>query len=1267
MTRGPLLTSVLGGIAGVLLLAVSAEADVFGPPVTVTASSQYNADYAVTKLFDETVTDADVGNTVYGGGSTQWAGFGAGPFDIFMDYGSVLNGVDGLAYSQRQGSNPDLDKVGRIDLWFSNTDFNQTIPGTPADISVSISNTANPILTQYTFSGMDFSGQYVAARFFATIGGGGNIGGSEFRLTFNTPTAINPALVIDRDTGNMTLVNNTGSDVNFIAYEIESPSMGGLDASLWTSIAANYDADNPGATQVATDSWVEFTAAPFVGVLAEGELPGGSGATLSPGGSIDLGDAWIRTSTEDLVVRLIAADGSLITTEISYTGDAVITGDYSGDGSIGPEDWAGFRSGLGNTGDGLSPAQAIQLGDLDGDGDTDLLDFRLFEAIYDANNGAGALAALVSTQVPEPATTWLLAGSIVPLALIRRKWRRGFCHAITKGPVAILGLAILLLPAASDARAQTFTLTSPPTPLNAAASSEYSDDYAVGNLFDDATVTAADIGTKVYGLADLQYAGVGVGPMDIFLDYGSSVSANYISFAQRIGNIATADKVGQIELWFSNSDFEGSVPEGAPDVELEITNLSGLLQPYSLGGVQSGRYVAARLTIADVSLTSGTNNLGGNELRLVTGPSDVVLQVNRSTGELTIRNQGALAQELQINGYEIHSNGSLLDTWKGFADGSVAGFAGGTGSGDGWEKGGLSGESRLVEAYLLGSSTLLTDAVLSLGTGYNTSVDAQDLQFYVSVTSGAGLFLPGRVEYVGGSTVLLGDYNDDGTVDAADYTVWRNHLGGAALTNEDPNASPGVVDQEDYVVWKSNFGQSLPGEVVLAATNVPEPGSLALVGLAAVLLCGSRGGRFGKRVICLLATCALPFSLARAGTPDAIYLFGDNSEYIENGVEGVPVGNGGGALVPDFTLDHYGDDAVLSTFRDLAPSPTNLATRPQYISTAALHFPGTNLGLGVTNNVGIHFDGVDDSLHGLGLGNPGDGDTTFTDNYEAAYANLFTRMMDGWVRPEGLTGTRQDIVNDTSQFGIHITASDTWGFNYGDNDYDTGVDVASTLDANGWAHVQHITNGSRAQLLVNGVVQFITPSLGYAFTANEEIVFGANLDRDANFYKGTLDNFRLAVAGNNTGLTPNGKNYGPLNLLTDNDYIAANVVPGDANGDGLVNGDGTGDEAVDDVTYFVNHFYATQVLINSVGGEVIMGDLNSITTLADFNGSGRTDIMDWIILLQNHQDAAAIANVNLGALLEARFATVPEPAAATTLLLAMFGWGLVRSQRCHRP
>jgi autotransporter-associated beta strand protein len=83
---------------------------------------------------------------------------------------------------------------------------------------------------------------------------------------------------------------------------------------------------------------------------------------------------------------------------------------------------------------------------------------------------------------------------------------------------------------------------------------------------------------------------------------------------------------------------------------------------------------------------------------------------------------------------------------------------------------------------------------------------------------------------------LVGDYNNDGTVDAADYTTWRDNLNGdaSALANRDP-LNMGNVSQDDYDSWKANFGATLNGSGSLASqASVPEPSTLA-AGLLAML------------------------------------------------------------------------------------------------------------------------------------------------------------------------------------------------------------------------------------------------------------------------------------------------------------------------------------------------------------------------------------------------------------------------------------------------
>ena len=97
------------------------------------------------------------------------------------------------------------------------------------------------------------------------------------------------------------------------------------------------------------------------------------------------------------------------------------------------------------------------------------------------------------------------------------------------------------------------------------------------------------------------------------------------------------------------------------------------------------------------------------------------------------------------------------------------------------------------------------------------------------------------------STDLPGDYNDDGVVNTADYTLWRDQLGALiALANED--ASPGMVDAADYDVWKSNYGNTA------AATSRAASGSTVPEATAQLLVTGGICCAAGARLL----TCRCP-------------------------------------------------------------------------------------------------------------------------------------------------------------------------------------------------------------------------------------------------------------------------------------------------------------------------------------------------------------------------------------------------------------------------
>ncbi|WP_425397013.1 hypothetical protein [Aeoliella sp.] len=77
------------------------------------------------------------------------------------------------------------------------------------------------------------------------------------------------------------------------------------------------------------------------------------------------------------------------------------------------------------------------------------------------------------------------------------------------------------------------------------------------------------------------------------------------------------------------------------------------------------------------------------------------------------------------------------------------------------------------------------------------------------------------------SAVLAGDFNDDGIVNIADYTLWRNNLGAAneSAINNAGNGSGGV-GAGDFAVWRDNFGAT--SGAITSPVTVPEPSNWML-------------------------------------------------------------------------------------------------------------------------------------------------------------------------------------------------------------------------------------------------------------------------------------------------------------------------------------------------------------------------------------------------------------------------------------------------------
>lgn len=100
-----------------------------------------------------------------------------------------------------------------------------------------------------------------------------------------------------------------------------------------------------------------------------------------------------------------------------------------------------------------------------------------------------------------------------------------------------------------------------------------------------------------------------------------------------------------------------------------------------------------------------------------------------------------------------------------------------------------------------------------------------DVQFSYGIAGGPRL--TGVVTYVAG---VIGDYNGNGIVDAADYVLWRKN---PATFGGNPSG---------YNTWRAHFGQTA-GSGAGATLNgaVPEPATLVLLMIVASGWCLRRG------------------------------------------------------------------------------------------------------------------------------------------------------------------------------------------------------------------------------------------------------------------------------------------------------------------------------------------------------------------------------------------------------------------------------------------
>ena len=1109
-------------------------------------------------------------------------------------------------------------------------------------------------------------------------------------------------MTIDRDTGNVTLTNFTGVDVDISGLGLLSDN-GTWNTANWNSITTTYD---EGGT-VSDDEWLELARTSFD--LSESTL--GSG-TLAHNQTIDLGTSlWTKFPGEaDITLEYLDANtDEVIEGEVDFVDSdpsngvsPYALGDLNFDGVVDALDWPTQRDNYRGIPGGLSPAAAYQLGDQDGDGDNDLDDLNAFKVLFEAANGAGSFAALVS-GVPEPSSAALLL-ILSGIAIVCRRFARPSVLA-----VMVVAVSLSCLQAA-DAQESISINFRGGTGGNGAAVDGPAGSFGSSNWnnFLGASGTAAQ---DIPELVDQDGIGTGAGvtwsanttwgngPVDtenakLLSGYLDDNGAGGVHV--QVASIPAA--AYDVTIYFNHDGQPGDTGIFDIDVNGNTFVTTGAFTQPQAGVIDAGNSVtvtglSGTLNLdAEARTANSISNISGIEISAPTfldaSSTVLTLEVDASNGKARILNNNQLGSSIGIDFFEITSSTSALN------EAGWSPLGSGTNDGSDWEVLGNGSDDNLAQYFLDGEQGLTLGQTLSLGTAYKLGQGEQTLEFrYQDTTSGLE-----RIGNVVFTTIagLDGDFNNDGSVDAIDYALWRENLGAPDESSINNNGDGGGVTSSDYDLWKENFGNSAGAGA--GAAIVPEP-SAALLLLAAcstailplrkrrtkgvaVMQSNSLAPIASRTSVVsfgLIVAWAIGGSTALATvTNDREYRFGD-----PNTADSDP--NVGNVMVMEGLAMGFEFNNSTVTGDETGPSGAFLDLEvfgPTYTDTSSK--PG-----GLSGDFGARFDGDNDYLSGTPLNRPDRlaGPTQLGDdpplpplvaNYPFNYDTITARGLQMWVFPDSAAvgDGRQGVIQDTSASGgVSITADGKWTQT---NSGHIGADVGeATVDVVGdtWHHVMHHlypqenANQFLSVVYVNGMAVSVNlDGVGPVDAAPGTVLLVGAEDTGSgdphtpnieNHFQGVIDDIEMYVFGDNSSVStsPAGQDYGTFNLFTDNDWIAAELaanhpgvsgapIPGDVDLDGDVDDD--------DISDFIDG-WRMEKRFQGAHGSSTAGDFET-WTWGDSNLDGVVNFSDWALLRANHPMGEGL---NLAQLLAGR--SVPEP--MSFCLMAIGLGGLVAGSR----